>query len=523
MMGALDYLFLTRLKNQAKQFIRKPSKLIVALLFVAAIAVTILPSAGEEIIYGSYRSIDEFYAIVALLYAMIFVTVAKNGFSNGGSIFSMADVNLIFVSPIKAASALFFGMLQQLGKSLYLGVFLLFQYTLAREYYGIEYTTLILVAVGYGLTALFSQMIATLIYMAVGSSDKKTAVGKAIFYGVVVLFVAFAVIKGDLLGNFDIEAATSVIRSEIMYLFPVSGFVTLCIEGAISGETSKLLIGIGAGVFFSLAYYLILSRVKGDYYEDVLMSAETTFSAINAAKEGKAPELTPKKIKVGKTGFTNGIGASAIREKHKTENRRSKVIILDKISLVITVMLALYSFIMPDVITIFVISVYTLTLTVATGRWAKELNCPYVYLIPENPFKKLINMIWEQIPRIITESVICFIPVHFILEAEIGFTASMIIARIGFGFVFIGANLVMQRLFGTAERNVLSVTVYMVITVLMSVPAIICAVAVVLVLMTEAFTVEAAFLATVPANILVSAMTLFFVRNILQYSEYSKK
>lgn len=521
MMGALSYLFLTRLKNQAKQLVKKPSKLIFLLVFVSALAVTILPSAGEEIKYANYRSIEEFYAIVSLLYAAVFVTVAKNGFSNGGSVFTMADVNLIFVSPIKATSALFFGMLQQLGKSLYLGVFLLFQYTLAREYYGIEYTTLIFVAAGYGLTALFSQMIATLIYMAVGSSDKKTSVGKALFYGTVGLFALFAVIKGDLLSSFDIGKAVSALRSDVMYLFPVSGFVTSGIEGAVSGEMPKLAIGIAAGIAFSLAYYIILSRVKGDYYEDVLLSAESSFSAITAAKEGKTPEVTPKKVKVGKSGFTKGFGASAIREKHKTENRRSKVFILDKISIVITVMLAVYSFLMPDIITVFVISVYTLTITVATGRWAKELNSPYVYLIPEKPFKKLINMMWEQIPRVAVESVICFIPVHFIFGEQITLTASLIAARIGFGFVFMGANLIMHRLFGTAERRILTVTVYMLITLFMSVPAIICAVGFLLIAPAEYFSVEAAFLVTVPANMLVASAALLSMRNILQYSEYS--
>lgn len=520
MMGALGYLFFTRLKNQLKQLVRRPSKLIMALIFIAAVGITVLPSAGTNPSYESYRSIEEFYSIVALLYAAVFITVAKNGFSNGGSIFSMADVNLIFVSPIKATSALFFGMLQQLGKSLYLGVFLLFQYTLAREYYGIEYTTLMLVAVGYGLTALFSQMIATLIYMAVGSSDKKTTVGKTVFYGIAILFAAFAALKGDLLNGFDIEKAVSAVRSDIMYLFPVSGFVTLGVEGAVSGEIVKLLIGIGVGIVFGLAYYLILSRVKGDYYEDVLLSAEVSFSAITAAKEGKAQELTPKKIRVGKQGFATGSGASVIKEKHKIENRRSRVIILDKISLVITAMLAIYSFLMPQPDVIFITSVYTLTITVATGRWAKELTSPYVYLIPEKPFRKLLYMIWEQIPRITAESIICFIPIHFILEEEISVTVSMIAARIGFGFVFIGANLIMQRLFGKSEKNALNIIIYMLITLLLSVPAVI---AVIIVVFSPALTMELCLLATVPVNIAVSAVTLFFVRNILQYSEYNNR
>ena len=519
-MGALGYLFFTRLKNQLKQLIRRPSKLIMILVFVAAVGVTVLPSAHTEPSYASYRSMEEFYSIVALLYAAVFVTVAKNGFSNGGSVFSMADVNLIFVSPIKAASALFFGMMQQLGKSLYLGVFLLFQYTLAREYYGIEYTVLIYVAIGYGLTALFSQMIATLIYMAVGPSERKTNGGKLIFYGIIAFFALLAVIKGDLLSGFDIGKAVSAVRNDIMYLFPVSGFVTLGVEGAISGELPKLLIGLVAGVVFSFAYYFILSRAKGDYYEDVLLSAETSFSAITAAEEGKAPEIAPKKIRVGHHGFTKGTGATAIKEKHKIENRRSRVLILDKISIVITVMLAFYSFVMPQVEVVFITSVYMLTLTVATGRWTKELISPYVYLIPEKPFRKLLNMIWEQIPKIVAESIICFIPVHFILKETVSFTASMIAARIGFGFIFIGANLIMQRLFSTAKRNAVTVIVYMLITVLLSLPSVIAAV---VVIFSPFFTMESTFLITIPVNMAVAGVTLFFVRNILQYSEYNNR
>ena len=517
-MGALGYLFFTRLKNQLRQLIRRPSKLIMGLIFIAAISVTVVNPSGGDVIYHGYRNIEELYAIIALLYAMVFVVTAKNGFSNGGSVFSMADVNLIFVSPVKATSALFFGMLQQLGKSLYLGVFLLFQYTLAREYYGIEYTVLIYVAIGYGLTALFSQMIATLIYMAVGSSDRKTNGGKLIYYGVIAFFALYAVVKGDLLSGFDIGKLVIALRSELMYLFPVSGFVTLGVEGAVAGELPKLLIGLGAGVLFSVAYYFILSRAKGDYYEDVLLSAETSFSAITAVKEGKAPEIAPKKIRVGHHGFTKGTGAAAIKEKHKIENRRSRVLILDKISIVITVMLAFYGFVMPQVDVIFITSVYMLTLTVATGRWTKELTSPYVYLIPEKPFSKLLNMIWEQIPKVIVESIICFIPIHFILEETVSFTVSMIAARIGFGFIFIGANLIMQRLFSTAKRNAVTVIVYMLITVLLSLPAVIAAVVVVF---SPFFTMEITFLITIPVNMAVAAVILFFVRNILQYSEYN--
>lgn len=519
-MGALGYLFFTRLKNQLRELIRKPSKLIMAAVFILAVGVTLVPSGDGTHFHGTYRGMDEFYALVAVLYGAIFITVAKNGFSNAGSVFSMADVNLIFVSPVKAASALFFGMLQQLGKSLYLGVFLLFQYTLAREYYGIEYTALIFVALGYGITALFSQMTATLIYMAISSSDRKTRIGKAIFYGIIAAFICAAVIRGGLVSDFTVEKAVYAVRSIFMYFMPVSGFVTLGVEGAVSGDAVKLLFSLGAGIIFTLTYYILVSKIRADYYEDVLSSAQTSFSAITAAKEGKTAEITPKKIKVGKEGFTSGRGASAVSEKHKIENRRSKVLILDKISLVITGMLALYSFIMPSVIGIFVTAVYTLTLTVAAGRWAKELSYPYIYLIPEKPFIKLIHLVREQIISVVLESVICFIPVHFILGTDIRLSVAMMISRASFGLIFIGANLIFQRLFSNASKTALTVTLYMLLTLALSLPSVICGV---LVSFLVPFNPEFALLAAVPVNIAVSAVILFSVRNILQYSEYNNR
>ncbi len=519
-MGALSYLFFTRLKNQLRQFIRQPSKLVFAAILIACVIITLLPSTLEQEPDKIYRSMEEFYAIVALLYAAVFVISAKNGFSNGASIFSMADVNLIFVSPIKASKALFFGMLQQLGKSLYLGAFLLFQYTLANDYYGIEYTTLIIVAAGYGITALFSQMVATLIYIAVGSSDRKTAIGKSVFYGIIGVFAVSVIFNGGILQGFDLALAVAAVRNKLMYLMPVSGFVTMTVEGIVSGEALKIGSGVLAGVLFTAVYYAVLSKAKGDFYEDVLTATEVSFSAVTAAKEGKTAEITPKSIKVGKEGLNRGLGAAVIREKHRIENRRSRVFILDKTSLVITAMLAIYAFIIPSDFGIFITSVYTLTLTVAMGRWAKELVYPYVYLIPEKPFKKLTNLIAEQIPTVITESIVCFIPVHFILELDFTVSIAMVAARIGFGFIFIGANLVLQRLFSTSQRNVFSVIVYMLIIMLFSIPAVIAAV---LVSFSAPFNAELSYLATVPINLAIAFLLLFCMRNVLQYSEYNYK
>ena len=516
-MSALSYLFFKRLKNQALQLIRQPSKLIFALLIVLSLSTTLISQTD-----GGYyhRSIEEFYAVVALLYAGVFISVAKSGFDNGASFFSMADVNLIFVSPVKGSQALFYAMLQQLGKSLYLGFFLLFQYPLAREHYGIDYPALIAVAVGYGITALLGRMAAILIYIAVGSSDKRTSVGKVIFYGLITALAVITVIKNGVISAPDWQSIVAAVRNDIMYLFPISGFVTLAVEGFIAEHTAKLIIGVAAGIVFSAIYFILLSYSKRDYYEDVLIAAEVSHSAITAAREGKASELTPKNIRVGKIGFSKGSGASAISEKHRIENRRSRILFFSKTAIAVTLMLSIYSFVVPSFIGIFVTSVYALMITVSSGRWARELTNPYVYMIPERPFRKLLSLLREQIPSVASECAVCFIPMHFILGLRVEETVSMAIARLFFVPVFIGGNLVLQRFFGKSEKNFITVTVYMLTVTVLCIPALICGV---FVSFYAPFNIELSLIATVPVNVIVSALTLLLTKNVLIYSEYNNR
>lgn len=520
-MGALTYLFFTKQKNRLREYLRSPSKLILLLFMVAFFGLSFYTRSAGLYSDSSFRSIDEFYAIVSLVYTMVFINVSKSGFSNGASFFSLADINLIFVSPSKSTSALFYGIIQQFGSSLYLGAFILLQYSLSFQLYGIKFMTIVLVAFGYGITVLLSQMCSMLIYVFTSSSDKKAAVAKTVYCSVIGFFVVALLFKADVFGDFSFSSLVSAVRSSFFAFVPVSGVVSLFVEGLATLNPVKIIIGILFVAVLSLLFYFVLSKAKGEYYEDVLKSAEASYSAITAAKEGKNTELTARNVKVGKAGFSKGYGAAAIKEKHKIENRRGKVLFLSRTSLVTLGTTVLYSFFVADSpLTVFVLSVYSLAVTVSTGRWMKEITMPYVYLIPEKPFKKLLNVISEQIPSVIFESIICFIPLHFILGSTVEETASMIIARCGFGLVFTGSNLVYLKLIKRSEKTFFTMTVYTLIAMLFCIPGALAGAAVHMMFW---YYGDVGYLATLPVNILVFLILLFFCRNILEYSEFNNK
>ena len=314
-MNALVYLTVKKTKNGIIEFFKKPSRLIISLLFICLIVFSAVNSAKYQ---GSpfLRDKRELYAIVFALYSLMFVLIGKNGFYNGASMFTMQDVNLIFTSPLKQSTVLSYGLIQQLGRSLMLGIFILYQSGTVCTTYGVGYSTLIFIFIGYGITVLLSQMTAMVIYSYTSGDDKKSQTLKAVYWGIILCFAAYGIFTCFSNGGISTENLVLAAGKTAMRFFPVSGIVALAVEGATDGRVQPVIYGLVYCAVFWCLYRLAVKFINSDYYEDVLKSTESSFSAIAARKEGKTAESTPKNIKTGKTGLTKGQGAAAIYEKH---------------------------------------------------------------------------------------------------------------------------------------------------------------------------------------------------------------
>ena len=519
-MSSLLFLVSKKFKNRFKEILHRPSELIILLFSVALIGFCIFAGNMADAEAEIYRDFGEFEAIVFALYAVVFVLVAKNGFINGASMFSMADVNLLFTGPHKPKTLLSFGLFSQLGRSLMLGVFIFYQYAWMHDTYGVTLFHIIAVVVGYAATVFLAQMLAMLIYSFTSSSDKRCKILKSVFYLIILAFAAYAVYiaatgEGEL-----VENAVLAAHSTVMKFFPVAGFLQYGVVSVMSKNLAGILIAIGCFAGCVILYYVLVSFLDTDYYEDVLKATEVSFSAITARKEGKVQEAAPRNVKVGKTGINKGFGASVIAEKHKIENRRSKFLILDLASLVMAIMTVVFAFMLKDTIAVFAFSVYMMIITVGTGRWSKEVLLHYIYLIPEPPFKKLLFTLREQIPSLIAQSVVAFVPLYFILYCSIPEIASMIVARVTFGWLFISVNLIMQRIFGTSGNKAMLVIVLFLLCAVAAVPAIVAAVAVGSLLPMGSFVM---YLAMAAINIVIGTIVVFACRNVLETSQFNNK
>lgn len=541
MKSPLVYLTAVKLKNQLKEAVKHPAKLIYIIVLAAVLVLsTIGGHVNSEHI--EMRPLHELTAIMVLFYSFMFLMTFLNGVNGGAGnypMFTLSDVSVLFPSPLRPNKVLFYGLFRQLGLSFLLGFFLLFQYNWLHGLYGVEYSHLLLIVVGYGLCLFLGQVCAMAVYTRTSGNDRARSISKFCVYGLTLAFVAGLLLRClpkllSLAGAAEAALMTVGLEAGAEYLasvgvfFPVSGWAAGVIGGLFT--QNYLMTGLCALLMLAalgLALGLVIKN-KNNYYEDVLQTAEVAQSAITAKREGQPAEVMPKKVRVGKTGLGRGEGASALFFKHMLENRRSGAFLFSKMSLIFMLVIVgctiLYSFIFSDeedktaaFVAVFTMSTYMQIFSESTGRFNWELTKPYIYLLPEPPLKKLLWGIGENLLADCCEAVAIFVPVSLILGLGPLETVLCMVARITFALLFISGNMLVERIFGSVRSKGLMLFFYFVAMMLLAAPGIILGA-----LMTTLLSGGTGMLLGMAlANVPIAVLVMFLCRNLLQYSEYN--
>lgn len=520
--NALGYLLRTKIHNQLISFFKKPVRIIYVVIFVGLIVMTLIGGkSGAEESDRVIRDISELTAGLNALLILIFSTTFNSGLNNGGTFFKMADVNFLFPSPLNKRNVLFYALIQQIGTSMLIGLFILFQYTMLHVSYNLSYLGLLLIFVVYSLTVFLSQTLAMFLYTFVSDSDKKKNVAKTVFYAVIIALAAYVGLHVLANRNDIVKALAEAGNGLPVLLFPFAGWMGGFAGNILKGNylQSVLWLAITATAF--IAMLIAMSRSKRDYYEDVLASTETMQSAIAAAKDGVKPEITPRVIKVGKSGIGKGEGASVFFYKHLLENRRASKFLLSTMSMVFVLSTIGFSFFMKanGILPAFAFSIYMMIFSVALGRFNRELTKPYIFLVPEPPLKKMVYALAETLPSQLFESALVLIPVSIIVNASVAECIMCIVARVTFAALFLSSSVLIDRLWGGSISKVLGMLIFLLIDVILAAPGVVLTMVLInfgIVPVSEIFT---ASVCLAICNIPVSALVLYCCRNMLQYAE----
>lgn len=521
-MKALLYLMRTKLKNQLKSLIRKPGRLIYA-LFLLACLILVLVGGSAAYRVQNLRPAEELAAIALALYALMFLIGVNAGFSKGGSLFCMPDVNLLFTAPLRTQTVLFYGLFQQMGTSLLLGFFLLFQYAWLRSTYGVTLPQLLGLLLGYSLAAFLGQVTAMVVYAFTSAEERRQRLCRTAVYAVVgcfAVYLAVASIPGGQSGLLARAAAVS--NGPVLRAFPVAGWLSMAVYGMLTESWNLLLPGLGLCAAYGGVLVAVLVRGKPDFYEDAIQSAETMQSAINAKKEGTMSDGTPRRVKVGRKGLSGGWGASAFYYKHRLENRRGKRFFLGGNGLVFALAVIGYAWLNWEGgwLSVFVMATYLQLFTVMTGRFHLELSRPYLYLVPESPMKKLLWSLAETLPSATAEALVIFVPVALLLLLSPAEGAACILARISYAVLYTAADVTVQRLWGGVASRMLVMLLFLAVFLGLALPGIVLSF---IAALGWGFTAAGALGVLAAANLPMALLALFLCRNMLQYAEVNNQ
>ncbi|MFR5781921.1 MAG: putative ABC exporter domain-containing protein, partial [Oscillospiraceae bacterium] len=96
---------------------------------------------------------------------------------------------------------------------------------------------------------------------------------------------------------------------------------------------------------------------------------------------------------------------------------------------------------------------------------------PYIYLVPEPPFKKLLWCIRESVGPFALMAVLTFVPLGFIMTLDPATTAAACLAHFSYAYLMLSGNLVCERVFGRVNMKALIFVFYFLVEILVCAPA----------------------------------------------------
>lgn len=533
-MKAISYLMITRLKNRILSLRKKPA-LLVLYLVIAAFAlfsIVILLVFNKEMKQTNFADERILYLILSglgLLYLWIFM---NSGLSTGSSLFTMPDVGLLFVAPISSKKILMYGLINTLGKSLLGSLFILYQIGNLKTNFGYGFREIVALFLIFALMVLFCQLLSIGIYIfSNGNPFRKKLVLAAVYslFALILLGVLYTQ-RQEQISIFD--ACLGLMDQKWFGYVPVAGWSAMMFIGVVKGSLTMMLIPLMLFLGTGGIVVALLTMGKADYYEDVLVSTETTFQTLNAAKEGRSlPKANKKarKLKEHELGIHHGTGANTFLYKHLLELRRkSRLIFIDNYTVFLLLGAGVASYYFkrfqaPSSVAYGVLgaAVYMQFIFSMMGMLKAELIKPYIYLIPEKSIKKVFAASLTSLIKHVVDGLLMFAVLGLFGGIDLLTCFFSAVAYSASGSVFVALTILYQRVLGGQPSKLVQMILGFGLLFAVMGPAV--GISVV-----AAFLLPSAleFLCTLPFSLfclLIAVLVLVTCGNLIDKSEYTGK
>lgn len=456
-MKALVYLLKKTVINYFKRLKEKPQKAIGPIFFIIWLTFMLVPKGKNA---AGNSSIEVFVSIFLGVIFLMFLYSLYSGTKRIDSKFDMADVNLIFISPIKPQTVLLYGIIKKIAFELLTSFYLLYQIPNFLKGYSVPVVNVVMLIISFIIFQLVFCNILKLFLFALNTKYNK--IGEIIRtlikgFGIVTAAILAYVIINDNIRSFVSGFTKEVTYNSYVKYIPVLGWIRELVLQTFTGIKVSYFIYLALLLLLSILLLYITYAIDLDFYEDMLSSAEKNEMVKDVKNGGK--NRVDYRNRDGKRLFLfkpfrkvklelNGVyGAQVIFFKHMNEYfKRSLIFFINTYSLTclaVSIILGIFAKNMDIKIMFLVADVLLFFSSGFGGKIYTEISSTFIFLLPDSPQKKLFYGVSSSLIKIFTDAVLLFLPFGILSKASIFEAVLCIIC-----YVALGGMLSYSGLFG---------------------------------------------------------------------------
>lgn len=429
------------------------------------------------------------------------------------------DAFYTFTGPFKTKQVLGFLLLQTTVQSVFyslLSLFIMVSLGAQLDFGGSFY--FLVFAVNFFIV-FFSLVLTDYLYVLGIADEKYKNVSRMIVAGLIFI-VAVIFMIAFVQNDFVIEASLSQFAtSDLFYYVPLLGWAKLALVSLLDADYMMMFFALGLIIMATLIVSIIFIHFQGDFYEEAMEDAMYYSSAMKKAKSGDRNALLEnKKVKQIKSSFP--LGARAIFAKEMLQMRKTNdfIRLQDVLILLFYFVITLFTGLgFPMFLYMLIIWLFAM---MQNSSLVRELKQYQIYLIPIQPFKKLMALLLPTFIKVGMMSTIAIIGSGLFFGLSFKDVIQYCVMMLGYILVFASAVVLSVKILKSRTNQFMQGLMQMLVLVGCALPGV--ALTFYLFIHPEIFSMTLLTVITYSSlvlNIVVSLLILYGCRNMMNGRE----
>lgn len=416
-----------------------------------------------------------FETVVELVLVLFIAWGLYNGTKNGSDIFLMSDVNFLFTAPLKPQSVLMFRLTFQMVASILASLYLVFQIPNWVMTMHLGVFSIVMIIVSWMLLLLISRLMSVFSY-TIGATYGRV---KNLILPIVVCFVAAFFLPGALLymsnGKDLLAVMDKCYVADWTRWIPIIGWFKGMLICAVQNKTKESVIYAVVLIIGMVMMIYFIWKLKADFYEEALAGAQTRADQIETIKNNKkvaknSSYKNKARKKTIKEGTIKGEGAKCFFTKEIYCRKRtahfgifSNMMIIHFSSMIAVTLLTEKLFETSNLHIAGFLALLIIFFVGLGNPIARETNRNWLFLVPEDPYKKVFYTMAAQSYMTILDVLPGIIGGMIITETNPLIALLWLVTIVSFDFMLSGTGVMLEAFFPSTAMELVKAFIQMVI------------------------------------------------------------